>query len=435
MAGVAERVSQIVETLVFPDENDPIRYNNDVSSQPTACKTLTQDFKIDWQAATTDKQLPATDTMIFLFRHPARALIKYDNNASGAVFQYRIPNSAGSYTFTFEAGATNVRLQGGPADQNSTYQPHGTQLYPALEDGRIGYWCDNDGTNYSTIRLNFSGTLTTMTGGAMTAYVWNGACWEFWDTVLFANTVATYTFAAPPVGGAYMAVDVTIGSTATTASFIATVIVISASGPGVWCHISVPQLNQLVPIMQGARVLAAGVKWQNYASDLDESGKVVAVNVSPGQPWQQLTVSQNSLSLLQGYKTLLAKNGYRGFLKIDDETDVEFQQDVGTYAYRGNTIGFAAFPLRERSSYLAVCMSVAATAGRQTSITVSHALEYQTNSKIQETRPPHTPGVQGYTYDEWTVAIQKLAEIPQHHGSETTWRKILEGMSNKRARV
>lgn len=418
-----ERVLQIVEALVTPNETDPVRYNNDASSQATACKALTQDFKINWNTATVDKSLPATDTACFLFRNAARAVIIYDNNPTNQLFSYDLG------TFNGVAGATvPVPFRSGTC--TTTYQPHGPVVYPCLEDGRTGFWLD-EGTAYE---VTFTGTLTGIAGGQIMQYLWNGNQWEWFTSQVLVNGTATYTSYGPSIGGSYVALEVVLADASTSDTFSVKFKLVN-TGYSVWRHLAVPQLEQLSTIVQGVRVLAASINWENYGSDLEESGKVVAVNIAPGQFWRTTITSQSSLTQLAGYKSSLAKNGYYGFLKIDDESDLNFSRDVAQSAYIDSPGGLITYPLRERSSFLAVSFSIASTSSRDTSVTITHSLEYRTNSKIQETRVPYTPGVYGFTYDEWTRAIQLLAHLPQHHSASITFKKVLEQLANKRARV
>lgn len=435
MAVNSERISHILESLVLPQDNDPLRYNNDASSQPTACKTLTQDFKLNWNDATTSKVLPSTDTMVFVFRHPTRAVITYDNNASSQPFAYAVYDYAGTTSQYVPPGCINFPFNSGPARSTTGYAPHGPVLYPALEDGRVGYWCDSDGSGkYSSLMVTAEGDTSALLTGSVSFWFWSGAAWILQETVSMENGVATYGGPVTPKGGAYSHVTISTPVNCSATQFNLQIQTGGVDGPSVWCHHPVSNLDQLLPIMQGARVLAASVDWENFGSDLEESGKVVAVGVAAGQNWTKIGTSQSALTQLSGYKPGLAKKGYYGFLRIDDEQDLVFRQDVGTGALPDSQ-PYAYFPLRERSSYLAISMSIASTTSRDTSITVTHSLEYLTNSKIQETRPPYVPGISGYTYTEWSVAIQKLSELPQHHESKVSWRKIVEQLSNKRARV
>jgi len=423
----SERVSQIVETLVFPDTTDPIRYNNDVSSQPTACKTLSQDFKLNWASATVDRNLPATEVMVFLFRECARAVVFYDNNPGNLLFTYAM---AGSYACN--PGGVAFAALPPFATASSAYIPHGTTLYPAMADGYAGWWCDNDGVGNSHLQVTFN-LPATLVGGYIQWMQWNGQGWAVAEQTALVNGTATYNGTVVGTGGAYMHARITNASTATATQY--TLSLVSTTACSVWCHRPVSNLDTLLNIVQGVRTLTASVLWNNYSSELDESGKTVAVSCPPGLPWSTIASSQSNLTSLAGYKSLLAKQGYYGFLRIDDTADLDFDLDVGIRPFRASTQGFATYDLRSSKSYIAVCMSVASTSARDTSITVTHAVEYRTTSKIQEVRKPYIPGVEGYSAYEWSQAIQKLADIPQHNVSSVTWRQIVEQQSNKRARI
>lgn len=414
-------VAQLVAALSLPSEMPAPRYNGDASCIPTSAKSLTQDVKYNWQDAASDGAVPATEAWVFLFRSALRSFVFYDHNAAAATFKYNVINAADNTdTFIYAVNAGPQPLVGKWATPTSIYQPHGEFLFPGYAQGKFGWWCDNDGFGKTSAPKITYAADPGADGAEFMFYNWNGYCWEPQETIKTAVGVLTYQPAGPYNGGGYMTVDVKVNNAA--ASTFKVSIEPTGAAPGVWCHRPIPGIAELLPIIQGVRVNAASVLWTNTSAELYESGKIVSVNVSRALPWTNIAVNQSNLTLLQGYESRLAKTGYYGFLKPDGPKDFKLRKDITTMAPRGSANTAAYFPLEERSTYIAVAWNVALTTARDTTVQVCHAVEYLTNSKIQEVT--YSP----YTEAQWVQAIQALRTIPQHHENKLHFKSILRGI-------
>lgn len=414
-------VEKIVFACALPSESEVIRYNGDASGIPTSAKTLMQDVKLNWDNSTVDKAIPAAEMMVFLFRNALRSFVYYDHNEANLPFEYRIYEPGGGYEFDYggQVGGDMLFLDGSYAKPITPYQPHGEFLFPANCNGYPGYWCDADGRANRTTGLSVTFDADPGAAGATIQWCyWTGTQWQGLLTTDTAAGVLTYQNSGPYPGGQYGTIRIRINNIA-AAKFRVSLKTLFANSPGIWCQRSIPNMSELLPIIQGLRVNAASVLWTNFSPDLYESGKIVSVTVSRCLPWSNIAISQSNLTKLQGYESRQAKSGYYGFLKPDGPNDFMLTADITTDARRGTNAQYGWFNPMERSTYIAVAYNVASTQGRDTSIQVTHSIEYLTNSKIQEV------AFSQYTEEEWVQAIQQLREIPEHHENKFHFKKLL----------
>lgn len=419
------RVEQLLFGLTLPSESPQvIRYNGATSGNPTSAKILMQDQKLDWQNVTVAGSLPADEQMVFLFRNALRSFIYYDPNPTGQQFDYIVHNVDGTTTHNPSnmVGGDYFMPVFSYATPTATsfYQPHGDYFFPGRAEARLGFWCDNssgDQNAYSALGVEFVNDPLA-NGAEIQWYNWNGYCWQNADQVATVAGTKIYYTAGPQSGGAYMSFDIKINNIAAVPFTIHIKSGTSPQATGVWCHRSIPNMSELLPIINGVRVNAASVLWTNFSSELAASGKLVSVSVPACLPWSQIAVSQSSLTKLQGYESRQAKTGGYSFLRPDGPADFSFTDDIRPCAFKNSVQTFAAYPLQERSSYVVLSLSVANVDARDTSLQVTHAIEYLTDSKIQEVT--FSP----YTDSEWTEAIQSCRAIPQHYENKIHFGRI-----------
>jgi hypothetical protein len=421
---------RLLERLVFPGEFSATRYNDGAAATPSAAVVLSQEININWATATVDRSIPATEAMVLLFRDPVRAVVFYDHNVARTVFRYDLINSDANTTAFSGVINTEVSFEPVFANATTTYQPHGNRLYPIDAGDHYGLWCDYDGTNYNYLSVVLA-DATAVTGGVVNWWFWNGAKWGLWDTMPLVNGTATYSGGyAPPDGGGYMRVSLALPIGSTNQTVLVSLVCHGGVGPSVWCHRAVSNMDQLMPIIKNIRVNAAAIQWLNLSPELDESGKIVSVVVPTGDPWNNVAISQSSLTLLEGYKTRQAKVGFYGFTKPSGRSDsFDYKRQFARVAVRGSAdmARVAAFA-DYNTPYLIASMSVAITSARDTSVTVTHTIEYLTDSKIQETR------LADASADTWKRALNVLGQLNQHHDANITFKDVLENNSAKRVR-
>lgn len=422
--------ARLVERLIFPAEHPSTRFNDGASATPSAAVTLTQELNVNWSTAVTDRCIPATEAMVILFRDPVRAVVFYDHNVSRSDFSYEMINSdANTNTFSGIAGAESF-FEPVWGNATKTYKPHGTRLYPIEADGHYGMWCDNDGTNYSYLCIDLT-DATAVVGGVVCWWFWNGSKWGFWDSMPLVNGTTTYNgLIAPPDGGAYMCVSVTLPIGSANQSVYLNLNCQSSTGCSVWCHRPVSNIEQLIPIVKNVRVIAASLEWLNLSPDLDESGKIVSVVVPTGDPWSVNAISQSQLTLLEGYRSRQAKVGYYGYTKPSGQSDsFDYKKQIARVAVRGsNDFARVATFADDNTPYLMAAMSVALASARDTSLTITHSIEYLTDSKIQESR------LSEYSVESWQRALTVLGQLPQHFDANVTFPEVLNMNVAKRPR-
>lgn len=415
-------VEQILFGLTLPSESPTvIRYNGPTSGNPTSAKTLLQDQKINWQNVTVDKCLPAAEQMVFLFRNTLRAFVYFDNNPTGLTYDYKCINTSDNTTNFDHVGLVGHGFFTPPfgyarPEATSQWAPHGEYFFPGEARNRYGFWCDESNVGASsTFGVTFTGDPGA--GGAeIMWYNWDGSNWQCVSGVSTSAGVHDYYNSGPNLGGNYVSLDVKLNNAAAAGFSLHIKSAIGATG--VWCHRSIPNIQELLPIINGVRVNAASVLWTNFSSELQASGKIVSVSVPACLPWSNIAVSQSALTFLQGYESRQAKTGAYSFLRPDGPSDFDFTNDIKTNCFRGNTNVYAAYPIQERSSYVAIALSVANVDARDTSLQITHAIEYLTDSKIQEV------DFSRYSDGEWMAAIQQCRGIPQHYENKIHFGRI-----------
>lgn len=418
--GPLTEVEQILFALTLPSEAPAFRYNGQTTGNPTSAKTLMQDQKLNWQNVTVDGSIPAAEQMVFLFRNPLRAFVYYDANPTGQLFDYIVHNWDGTTTHNpsnmVGGGYFQPVLSYATPTPASTYYPHGDYLFPCEANGRLGFWVDQSAAaTYASLGVSFAAD-PGLAGASIQWYNWNGLQWENADQQDTVAGTLDYYNVTPFVGGAYMSLDIKINSAAACPFTIH--IKSNAGATGVWCHRSIPNISELLPIINGVRVNAASILWTNFSSELQASGKLVSVSVPACLPWTNIAVSQSGLTRLQGYESRQAKTGGYSFLRPDGPDDFKFNNDIRPSTRKGSVLNYAAFPVQERSSYVALALSVANVDARDTSIQITHAIEYLTDSKIQEV------AFSEWSDEAWAEAIQKCRTIPQHHENRIHFKSI-----------
>jgi hypothetical protein len=412
-------VVDLTTSLIFPDNKPPLRYNDGVAAQSTAAQTLTQDINLNWGTAVTDRAIPASNMQVFLFRDPLRSLIYYDHNVSRQTFRYLIRSTADGQEFYPVSGPnTGFWVPGGRATADGTYQPHGPVLYPVNCGGVPGYWCDYDGEHRSHLEIDLD-DATTVAGGVINWFFWTGQQWSLWQSRAMFNGAQVYGMTInPPPGGAYMAVSISFPDGTSATQIEGYRLVCDGTGPAVWCHRACPGIDDTLPVVQNYRCVAAAMKWLNESATLDESGRVIAATVPPGIPWSNIAGGFDSLNVINGYRVAQAKKGYYGFTR-PTEHGLEWSDNIVRSAVKGSTATNQWSDFMPADPYLTVCMAVSKADARDTSVTVTHMIEFMSVNRGQEIRLPE------FSEQAWTHAIARLARAINHYHAEVQPEDIL----------
>jgi hypothetical protein len=105
-----------------------------------------------------------------------------------------------------------------------------------------------------------------------------------------------------------------------------------------------------------------------------------------------------------GWVTRFGANGQYGYLKPEDEEDLQF---VSSADVNGDDWTTIYFPLIETCPFIVFVASVAVAAGRETSVRICSHVEYQTNDSWADVQPSSN------LVDSWIDATKILNNVEQ----------------------
>lgn len=400
------QVTDIVQHLAVPDLfTDSLRYAGIGSGSPSTSVTLKQEFELNWAGSPT--QLAADEQQVVLTRNPFAAVLYLRPFVN--LFTYQIQTAGGAGSFTCAQSVPTDCFGGSAVAQGGSDTPHGQVLYPWRGAGKMGYWLDYDGTT-ALMGMLVTFDLPALTSTTIVFWYWTGASWAI-AAVEVGNGVDTQYRYRPPAPGRYVYAQVIC----TAQTLVATVTVYGAPVPPATCtvvsHNPVPDADQLLQVAQGIRVLGAAMLLRNESNELNENGKILAVQMPKSIPWVNVFSGTNTIAQEKGYWSGLAKTGYYGFLRPDDADDFAYSKDVQWQLQpQLATFQSASTPLKGRSPYLTASIAVAGDVSTQNfSLVVWHIVEYMTNSKLQ----PST--FTDKTEEQWRLAIEFMRTMSQHY--------------------
>jgi hypothetical protein len=427
---LSSTAGQLVAALCLPDEMGAVRFNGPQSSNATVLKKMTSETGINWGGATGSGLIPVTDAQIFKFRNILRDKVWcFHQGAVASLFSFELINQRGDNQFdAFLPDDNEQWLDIGGSNVTSAFNPYLNMFIPACyDDGAYGYWKDDDGVaanNNVTIAFNVAPGVGTIT---MAVYAWLGETWQRTGfTFVSAGVISTTVGAGlmTSVGGNYVAWTIRSTDPAVTS-----VTITHFYDGDMWVHDSIPNLVTLLPTIQGVRVNAGSVRWRNQSSTLNDSGKIVTANVSPGTPWQAIATGANRLGQIYGFKSDRARVGGYMYLRPDESEDFQFQYDVSLLARPGTTQFVAAYPLQERSSYFTMAMQINDPLGRDTAIITTTAFEFLT---IVMTETPEYPV---YSEEDWVIATRFLRRLSNQFGNPSHIGEILRDIAGAAPRL
>lgn len=338
-----------------------------------------------WETATVDSMIPATDMLLFLFGNPLRSYIQFEHNPSHAVFTYDVQAVDGTYTWPLTSlgvSATPLHTELIPrwATCSTAFQPHGAILFPGYDNaGHYYLWVDS-GSASTGLVVHLAVPPVAVNSGLVRWFYWTGKTAAPWGSMTITTGQQDYA-TSPPAGGAYMYAVVIYTETAIVGQAVS--LSVHGNQP-VWGHHCVSDINSLLGQAYGIRVNSASVRVQNDSSPLYRDGKIVSVTVGPGTCWASVSQSTDFLAHLQGFRQRTADKGYYGVVLPNSDADVsEFYDDIAASASSSDqTLYQAAYPLAERRPFKAIGLTVEQTQGRAITIDVTHTLQYLSNNKL-----------------------------------------------------
>lgn len=410
-------VGSLVRAFTLPKEfGKGFRLASEGAGMPSAAADLPQEIDVgDYSTATVAKQLPATQTMGFLFANPLRSAVLYHPNTAAALSRYDAQPAYGIGANSFDLGRgmpVRLNMKGAAPSALDTLEAHGEYLSAGYDEAGLPYlWVDNHaGEGTAEVNLELAATV----GNTQVRFVfWNGKSESTWGSIIQAIAgQQLFSIAAPP-GGAYMSAYVLNGEAFDNSCTFNT----NTTG-AIWRHRTITNFDSIAPIANGIRVNACAIKLQNSSSIDNKNGKIISATVSKAISWSAIANGYATVATLQNYRDRPAENGYYGFLVPDDDNDVsDFYDDICTDSLVGNTTQQTGYPLSDRRPYKVIAADIPVAAGRAFTWDICHLIEYQTNKKMVE------QSFSPYTEDQVAAAIiimrsmESDYENPIHIGS------------------
>jgi len=180
------------------------------------------------------------------------------------------------------------------------------------------------------------------------------------------------------------------------------------SGTTVWAHRALPFLDTNVVSADAIKLYGGSLMYTNEASPLNRQGKLAAAQIPQGRDWRDF-VDYDSIASVKGSYRDQVLNGYYGFLKPTQPSDIDF---IENHEIENNTLAAAWYPINPTSDFLAFTIKVVDSNGRDGYYTYDAALEYRTNDQWRDVR---LPDISASTVFE---AMSLVAQLPQHHEND-----------------
>lgn len=417
-------VAALLRALFAPKlYGNDLRFASEGAGLPSAAANLSLQYStLDWDNATSNGLIPASDMMCFLFCNPLRAYVQYQHNPSNATYTYNLVSRAGSTSFFVPLYQVR-ELYPRYATPSTAYAPHGPILFPGYDDG---------GRYYLPVSVSNSSQCFTVTTNANPVvagativrwYAWDGKHPRLIQETKSAvgNPNFPLADASIPGGFAYIYATIFNSDAAITGATV------TMNGDlGVWAHTPVSNITTLLTQAYGIRVNLASIRVQNDASPLNRNGMIVGVTVAKAIPWQSIATSAASLSQLQNYREFVAEKGYYGIPLPDSDEDIsEFYADIAQSSVPNTTSSqMYGYPLNERRPYKAVGLTIPVTTGRSITFDVTHTIEYLTNNKLVEQKPSNVSEA------SLREAIVVASEQETDYENTANWRDALETVAS-----
>lgn len=435
--GAAAVAGMIADPMDFP----PVRKGGTYNTVATAVGRPYNREDITWDptvaiVAPATMSLPSTDFGGFIFRNPMRSAVIYKRYPASTWAYQWIFNPVNNEAFEPVTTTAQAYISTGEtkelwpiwasASPSNTYNPHGSTLYAAEDDGFRYIWIDGDAGSGAasaiTINVAFSTVTTSAASRKLYIYRYDSGQRRLITTAdsgaIGTNSiVVTLNQATGLMTSGYYALSIeNLEPTATLASVLTS----SANTLGSWAHYSLNQWDTFKANMQELRVLGASILYQNKASPLNKQGKVVVTQISGAVDWYTGVVTGTGmysyLTGTPGSGNFNLEDGLYAWLKPSKESDMEYLPNMHTIG-DGGRIEDAQYPL-QGADYLGFCCSCSQLGAGDGVWTICHAIEYRTRSMYINTLPPTiSPG-------EWDMGVMAAISMEQYYHNPIHWKKI-----------
>jgi hypothetical protein len=440
-------VIKFLRTVANPYGAPPFRFAGEWSVYNTTTMNPmlkpTVPFLGNQTIATPAQQLlPTTESMAFLFNDPLCAIIYYDVNWGGNVYNYAMygsptptvkgVNPATSWTLTLGTGlgtgGQEYITTGYAMPTTSASQPHGT-LLPAKSTGlgNIGRFFPMGANDVIQFSVTAAGGTGTISFGVDS---WSPDTEQITPSIARSllsvtapGTVAT-TITVPTFG--YYAVWYNLGTSSYNTLTWNTISFYNAVPAGVWCHRMIPGFETCITSMTGIRVNGFSLMFTNSDAKLYIGGKIAQLQVPKGNHWTQFVYPAVALT-----PYIPSPSANFGFGKLNSLSEVDTRRaEQGSYMYY-KPQGAADFEMQANwvidngvlmdchsaltieRSFLAWSFS-GQTSAQDGYFTIAYAVEALTTDTTRPVAKPTGNPSQIYMVQGALQQMQQYSENPSH---------------------
>jgi hypothetical protein len=420
----------LAATISLPDEYEPMRISSNYRTTPVALAKAFEESKYNWSQAQPNGVLPATDALIFLFRNAANHWIRYVGAAPGPFgyfWRWDLLNIANPEWFPITGPLGHYELEPQLAIPNPSdaYHPHGEILPAGVDEGHHYMWVDSCAAALAVIQVNLTNAPAAgppADEGNIKLMLWANGKRSIAAILPFVVGQNGYTF-NPAIAGYYsIVIDHTAGLTDLAT---ATVTQVGSIGCPVFEHHTLAGFIDNAARVQRYAITASALLWRNTASFENAQGDMGGVQVGSGLSWQDVanygSYSAIAAAFPNGFESRFGAKGQYGYLKPEDEEDIEFKCSADI---SGDVITNMYFPLIADAPFLVYLASVAPTAGRETSLRICSHVQYQTNDSWADVQNSDN------LVDSWNEASKILNVLPQFYDNAAHKPSLLSRIAN-----
>lgn len=409
---VLTSAESVTRSFAAPLNYAPVRVAELYMSAKTAIANPWRIFNTPWDVTNTSQ--PANALLnpaigfIAVFRDPVRNYVYYDPNVVATTYKYDmnfLVDSSLTKNFFFQLGTNELDFHSFDRSSIFPYAPHGDRLWPGINesDNHHYFWLDGEGDAASQPQLTIN-----WTGGTLSGFL---RAFRLDDEGLDANLIINFSGSVTSPQNlriskpGYYRLEYYATAGATASSFTVSFL----GNSSVFCHRTMPDLDNNILAQDGIRHNAAAVMYTNMASILDIQGQIAGYQSPQDKLWSTYALSTNpftAVSLSQGSTTMKAANGMYGFLKPTQPTDLNIKKNI---LLDQAGIVHAFFPIYPDSDYIVLASNITTSGGRSGYYTVSNGIEYLTNDVWREVEEP---SIEKAVFD---IGLNDLKKVPQFH--------------------
>jgi hypothetical protein len=394
------KLNQLLGAIMYP-ASSPVTLRYQPEGSETAVRRYTSTINLNWTTLTSMRA--------FIFKETFLAIVHNFDNL-GLTWRYDIVSGPSSYVHIINYNIDSVWLDGADAQWVSGTKVNGTAFLPRRFAGVNGFWCDQVAVanKSSTLQIILQNSVA-IAGGRVTWYRWNTVQWEATSTDLFVNGTTTYTMLNTAKVSGYYAAKVTTFAGWTTNSCnyrsISAGGVLATEG---WAQLmggTNSEVYDSIYYTPTYRVLATSISLQITGATVTAADLIQAVEITPQQDWPPIAID----GIQSGYKGEIvpASSGYTGYIRPCSTKELQWS-DTLAHVQTSSFSYAATLPQFPTSKYIAIEATIADSASRLATLTVTQDIEYLTTEATIPT------GVSQYTTAEWTFALWVLSYANPH---------------------